>query len=54
MAQVAAHLGVAEHRVYARIYRRQIQVARAPATNLYLFPDRPDALALLAQMGIAA
>jgi len=50
VTQVAQRLGVAEHWVYARIYRQQIQIARDAATGLYLFPDRPDALASLERL----
>lgn len=50
VTQVAQHLGVAEHWVYARLYRQQIRVARDAATGLYLFPDCPDALASLGRL----
>ncbi|HET8630570.1 MAG TPA: recombinase family protein, partial [Thermomicrobiales bacterium] len=54
VTQVAQRLDVAEHWVYARIYRQQILVARDATTGLYLFPDHPDALALLAQLKAGA
>ena len=54
VAQVAQRLGVAEHWVYARIYRRQILVDRDATSGLYLFPDHPDALALLEQLKAGA
>lgn len=50
VAQVAQLLGVAEHWIYARIYRGQIQVARDTVSRLYLFPDRPDTLRHLQQL----
>jgi DNA invertase Pin-like site-specific DNA recombinase len=50
VVQLADHLGVPEHWIYARIYRGQIQVTRDAASRLYLFPDHPDTLAQLQQL----
>jgi len=50
VAQVAQLLGVAEHWIYARIYRGQIQVARDTVSRLYLFPEGPDTLRHLQQL----
>ena len=50
VAQVAQLLGVAEHWIYARIYRGRIQVARDTVSRLYLLPDHPDTLRQLQQL----
>ena len=47
VTQLAARLEVPIHWVYTRLYHGQIQVARDPRTRLYLFPNQPEALALL-------
>ena len=44
VSQLAGVLGVAPHWLYDRIYNGDIQVAKDPATRLYLFPDTPATL----------
>jgi DNA invertase Pin-like site-specific DNA recombinase len=44
--QVAQSLGITPHWVYDRIHNGTIEVARDPETNLYMFPDKPNTIAL--------
>jgi DNA invertase Pin-like site-specific DNA recombinase len=48
--QVARAAGLTPHWIYDRIHNGTIQVARDPATHLYLFPDKPKTLALFQQL----
>jgi hypothetical protein len=42
VAPVAERLGVPQPWLYHRIYTGQLQLRRAAATQLSLFPDQPD------------
>src|SRR5262249_49672887 len=48
--QVARRLGITLHWVYDRIHNGTIEIARDPQTNLYLFPDRAETIALFKQL----
>jgi DNA invertase Pin-like site-specific DNA recombinase len=49
VTQVARNLGITPHWVYDRIHNGTIEVARDSKTNLYLFPDKPNTIALFKQ-----
>jgi DNA invertase Pin-like site-specific DNA recombinase len=42
--QIAASLNISPHWIYHRIDNGSIAITRDEATNLYLFPDKPDTL----------
>ncbi len=48
--QVARSLGITPHWLYDRIHNGTIEVARDTETNLYLFPDKPNTIALFKQL----
>jgi len=48
--QLARHLGVSPHWLYDRLANGRIQLAKDPATGLYLFPDEPTTLEHLQQL----
>jgi DNA invertase Pin-like site-specific DNA recombinase len=48
--RLARQLGVADHWICDRIHNGLIEIARDPQSGLYLFPDRPQTLALFRQL----
>jgi len=48
--QLARHLGVSPHWLYDRLANGRMQLAKDPATGLYLFPDEPTTLEHLQQL----
>lgn len=48
--QLTTMLALSQHWLYDRIHKGTIQVAKDPATKLYLFPDDPATLALLTEL----
>ena len=50
LPQVARRLDVPPHWIYQRIERGVIDVPLHPQRKLYVFPDTPEALALLQQL----
>jgi hypothetical protein len=50
VSQLARRLGVAPHWLYDRLANGQIQLAKAPTTGLYLFPDEPSTMEQLQQL----
>ena len=50
MPQLVKVLDVPLHWVYQRIERGEIQIALDPERKLYLFPDKPDAIAQLRKL----
>jgi DNA invertase Pin-like site-specific DNA recombinase len=48
--QVALSLGITPHWIYDRIHNGTIEVTRDAETNLYLFPDKPETIALFKQL----
>jgi hypothetical protein len=48
--QLARRLGVSPHWLYDRLANGQIQLAKDPATGLYLFPDQPTMVEHLQQL----
>ena len=48
--QLARRLGVSPHWLYDRLANGRIQLAKDPATGLYLFPDEPMTLEHLQQL----
>jgi len=48
--QLARRLGVSPHWLYDRLANGQIQLAKDPATGLYLFPDQPTTVEHLEQL----
>jgi DNA invertase Pin-like site-specific DNA recombinase len=50
VAQLARRLGVSPHWLYDRLANGRIQLAKDPATGLYLFPDQPTTVEHLQQL----
>jgi hypothetical protein len=48
--QLARRLGVSPHWLYDRLANGRIQLAKDPATGLYLFPDQPTTVEHLQQL----
>ena len=48
--QLARRLGVSPHWLYDRLANGRIQLAKDPATGLYLFPDQPTTVEYLQQL----
>jgi DNA invertase Pin-like site-specific DNA recombinase len=48
--QLAGRLGITPHWLYDRIHNGTIEIARDADTNLYLFPDQPETIALFKQL----
>jgi hypothetical protein len=45
VSQLATALDLTPHWIYDRIHNGTIQIAKDPASKLYLFPDHPTTLA---------
>jgi DNA invertase Pin-like site-specific DNA recombinase len=50
VTQLADKLKISRHWIYDRIHNGTIKVARHRGTNLYLFPDKPETIALFKQL----
>ena len=50
VSQLATALDLTPHWIYDRIHNGTIQIAKDPATKLYLFPDHPTTLALFQRL----
>jgi DNA invertase Pin-like site-specific DNA recombinase len=48
--QIARAAGLTPHWIYDRIHNGTIEVSREAETNLYLFPDKPNTIALFKQL----
>src|SRR5215510_4195197 len=48
--QVARATGISTHYIYDRIHNGTIEIVKDQATNLFLFPDRPETLKLFRQL----
>jgi hypothetical protein len=48
--ELAQRLSLPEHWIYYQIRSGRIEIARDPATGLYLFPDRPETVAQLQRL----
>ncbi len=50
VSQIATALDLTSHWIYDRIHNGTIQIAKDPATKLYLFPDQPTTLVLFQRL----